>query len=361
MSRNVIVLPDAGVASIVSLLQSAKVSLRLKAVEFNAPELIEAVAALARRGVQVRVLLNKPGRGGVSDNAAARTALQAAGAEVANAPHKLSVLHEKSLVIDDERALVMSCDWDVFGVSQARDYLVLTTHRHEVDEIAACFDADWAHQGFKPHGHGRLRMVWGPLNARQRIADFIDAARHTLIVQNARYQDPVMIERLVRAQRRGVSLQLMAHAVHRMQAKEITSDVGGLRMLDDLGVQVRRLKHLRLHGNLLLADGDRALVGSVNFSPASLDRRRELAIETDDAAVIKTLQVTLAHDWSHSRPIDLSEEGLREELERHGRADDAYHLLGGAPDDEGADDDVPPPPPAAVQAGGDSPSASDSR
>ena len=34
------------------------------------------------------------------------------------------------------------------------------------------------------------------------------------------------------------------------------------------------------------ADGARALVGSVNFSPASLDRRRELAIEIDDAAAI---------------------------------------------------------------------------
>ena len=330
MSRTVIVLPDATVASIVSLLQAAKKSVRLKAVEFDAPELIEAVAALARRGVQVRVLLNKPGRGGVSDNAAARTALQAAGAQVANAPHKLAVLHEKSLIIDDERALVMSCDWSAFGVTEARDYALLTTHRHEVDEIAACFDADWAHQDFKPHGHGRLRLVWGPLNARQRIADFMDSARRTLVVQNARYQDPVMIERLVRAQRRGVTLQLMAHAVHRMQAREIASDVSGLRMLDDLGVQVRRLKVLRLHGNLLLADGERALVGSVNFSPASLDRRRELAIETDDAGAIKALQAALAHDWSQSRPIDLSEEGLREELERHGRADDADHLLGAA-------------------------------
>jgi cardiolipin synthase A/B len=127
----------------------------------------------------------------------------------------------------------------------------------------------------------------------------------------------------------------MAHAVHRMEAKEITSDVGGLRMLDDLGVQVRRLKHLRLHGNMLLADGARALLGSVNFSPASLDRRRELAIETDDAAVIAALQSAALHDWSHSRPIDLSEEGLREELQRHGRADDAEHLLGPAPDDAG--------------------------
>jgi phosphatidylserine/phosphatidylglycerophosphate/cardiolipin synthase-like enzyme len=330
VSRRAIVLPDAGTAPIVALLQSARATLRLKIVEFDLPELIEAVAAPARRGVKVRVLFNKPGRGGVSDNAAARAALAAAGVEVADAPHKLSVVHEKSLVIDDEKSLVMSCDWTAAGLSEARDYAVLSTHRHEVDEIAACFDADWARQSFKPHGHGPLRLVWGPLNARQRVAEFIDAARHTLVVQNARYQDAVMIERLVRAQRRGVTLQLMAHAVHRMEAKEIASDVGGLRMLDDLGVQVRRLKHLRLHGNLLLADGARALVGSVNFSPASLDRRRELALETDDAAVIKPLQLTALHDWSHSRPIDLSEEGLREELQLHGRADDAEHLLGPA-------------------------------
>ena len=348
MSRSALVLPDAGTAPIAELLQSAQTSLRLKIVELDAPALIAALAAAARRGVQVRVLFNKAGRGGVCDNAAARAALQAAGAEVADAPHKLSVVHEKSLVLDDQRALVMSCDWTAAGLAEARDYALLTTHRHEVGEIADCFDADWAHQAFKPHGHGRLRLVWGPLNARQRVADFIDAARRTLVVQNARYQDPVMIERLVRAQRRGVVLQLMAHAVHRMQAKEITTDVGGLRMLDDLGVQVRRLKQLRLHGNLLLADGERAIVGSVNFSPASLDRRRELAIETDDAAVIAALRGAAAHDWSHSRPIDLSEEGLREELQRHGRADDAEHLLGATPADAG-------------QAGGDSPSASDNR
>jgi phosphatidylserine/phosphatidylglycerophosphate/cardiolipin synthase-like enzyme len=331
MSRTAIVLPDATTAPIVALLASAKASLRLKMMEFDAPELIEAVAAASRRGVKVRVLFNAAGRGGVSDNAAARAALQAAGAEVADAWHKLSVVHEKSLVVDDAGALVMSCDWSTAGLAGARDFAVHTTHRHEVEEVAACFDVDWQHLHFNPNG--KLRLVWGPLNARERLADFIDAARHTLVVQNARYQDPVMIERLVRAQRRGVALQLMAHAVHRMEAKEITTDVGGLRMLDDLGVQVRRLKLQRLHGNMLLADGARAMVGSVNFSPASLDRRRELAIETDDAAVIKPLQMAALHDWSHSRPIDLSEEGLREELQRHGRADDAEHLLGPASDE----------------------------
>jgi phosphatidylserine/phosphatidylglycerophosphate/cardiolipin synthase-like enzyme len=328
MSRTVFALPDAGVAPMLALLQAARRSLRLKVLEFDHPELIEALAAACRRGVTVRVLFNRPGHGGATDNAAARSALLAAGAGVADAWKKLSVVHEKSLVVDDERVLIMSCDWTTEGLSGARDLALLSTHRHEVEEVAACFDADWAHTPYKPHG--KLRLVWGPLNARQRTADFIDAARHMLVVQNARYQDPVMVERLVRAQRRGVALQLMAHAVHRMEAKEIATDVGGLRMLDDLGVQVRRLKHLRLHGNLLLADGARAMLGSVNFSPASLDRRRELSVETDDAEVVRQLQATALHDWSHSRPIDLSEEGLREELLRHGRADDAEHLLGPA-------------------------------
>jgi cardiolipin synthase A/B len=332
MTRTAFVLPDAGWAPLAALLASATRSLRLKMAAFDAPELIEAVAAACRRGVAVRVLLDKPGRGGAPDNVAARTALGAAGAELADAPHKLAALHEKSLVVDGHRALVMSGCWTAAGLAEARDLAVLTTHRHEVDEVAACFDADWLHKPFKPHGPPRL--VWGGVNARQRVADFIDGARHSLLVQNERYQDPVMIERLVRAVRRGVAVQLMAHAVHRMQDKEIVADVGGLRMLDDLGVQVRRLKHLRLHANLLLADGARALVGSVNFSPASLDRRRELAIETDDAPALQALKQAAAHDWSHARAIDLSEEGLREELQRHGRADDAEHLLGPAPDDE---------------------------
>jgi cardiolipin synthase A/B len=45
-----------------------------------------------------------------------------------------------------------------------------------------------------------------PTNGRDRIAEFIDDARHFLFIQNERYQDPIIIERLVRAARRGVKV-----------------------------------------------------------------------------------------------------------------------------------------------------------
>jgi phosphatidylserine/phosphatidylglycerophosphate/cardiolipin synthase-like enzyme len=39
---------------------------------------------------------------------------------------------------------------------------------------------------------------------------FIESAKHTLWLQNERYQDTVIIERLVRAMRRGVRVHILA-------------------------------------------------------------------------------------------------------------------------------------------------------
>jgi phosphatidylserine/phosphatidylglycerophosphate/cardiolipin synthase-like enzyme len=61
---------------------------------------------------------------------------------------------------------------------------------------------------------------------------------------------------------------------------------------------------------MLLADGERAIVGSINFSPGSFDSRRELAIEVDDHHVVKALHRIAHHDWEHSHKLDLSDEGL---------------------------------------------------
>jgi cardiolipin synthase len=192
MSRSLVVLPDAGVAPVLALLASAKVSLRVKVFQFDEPALLGAVVAAAQRGVAVRVLFNRAGHGAAPDNAGARAALHGAGAECVDASHKVfALVHEKSVVVDDQRALVQSADWSTTSLAEARDYGVVTTHRHEVDEIACGFDADWQHKHFKPHAHAHL--LWCPLNGRERIAAFIDDARHSLLVQNERYQDPVII------------------------------------------------------------------------------------------------------------------------------------------------------------------------
>jgi phosphatidylserine/phosphatidylglycerophosphate/cardiolipin synthase-like enzyme len=179
-----------------------------------------------------------------------------------------------------------------------------------------CFDADWHRTPFLPGKHTHL--VWCPINGRERIARFIDDAKHTLFVQNQRYQDPIVIERLVRAKERGVKVHVLARPPHTLKKDKLMEGVGGLRIMDDIGIKVHKLKNLKLHGMMLLADGLRAINGSINLAPGSFDDRRELAIETRDDDVVERLHKAAHHDWEHSHPLDLTDEGLLSDLEERG-------------------------------------------
>jgi cardiolipin synthase len=151
-------------------------------------------------------------------------------------------------------------------------------------------------------------LIWCPGNGRERIAGFIDQANHKLVVQNERFQDPVIIERLVRAARRGVKVHVMTRSPHTLKQEKILEGVSGLRLLDDVGIKIHNVRHL--HGKMLLADHARAIVGSINFAPGSFDDRRELAIAVSDEAIVQRLKQTVRIDWEHSSAMDLTDQGL---------------------------------------------------
>jgi phosphatidylserine/phosphatidylglycerophosphate/cardiolipin synthase-like enzyme len=313
MSRHLIVLPDDSAQPILDAIGSAQRSLRVKMFLFSDPALLAAVIAAHQRGVKVQVMLNPARRGGEPENEATREALEAAGIEVADSNPAFAITHEKSMVVDDTTALVKSLNWEPRNLTETRDYAIATTHRHEVGEIIDCFEADWSRQSFDPGE--KAHLIWCPNNGRERLCRFIDEAKTTLFLQNERYQDEVIIERLVRAARRGVKLHLMVRPPHTLKKDKVIEGVGGLRILDDVGVKVHTLKHLKLHATMLLADGVAGIVGSINLAPGSFDGRRELAIAVDDAEAVARLHHIAHHDWENSHPLDLSDAGLLADLE----------------------------------------------
>jgi phosphatidylserine/phosphatidylglycerophosphate/cardiolipin synthase-like enzyme len=131
----------------------------------------------------------------------------------------------------------------------------------------------------------------------------------------------VIIERLVRAVNRGVHVRIMARPLHKLKRKKLFEGVSGLRIVQDVGAKVRTLKGLKLHGKIMIADNERAIVGSINLSPGSFDDRRELAIEADSDHVVKRLIRTAEHDWKHSRKLPLSDHAVQADLEGHGVED----------------------------------------
>lgn len=321
--RSIIVFPDDTPQAIIDAIDSARESIRIKMFLFSAPVIIEAVSRAGRRGVKVRVMLNPARRNGDAENEATRNILTATGITVKDSNPGFGLTHEKSMVIDDRLAFVKSLNWEMKNLTLTRDYAVLTSHPHEVQEITRCFEADWERTDFD--SGEKAHLIWCSGNGRARIARFIDEAKHTLFIQNERYQDMVIIERLVRAANRGVKVHVMSRPPHTLKKEKLLEGVGGLRIMHDVGIRIHKLRHLKLHGKMLLADHSRAIVGSINLTPGSFDDRRELAIEVNDSHIIDRLKTVATTDWENSHKLDLSDEGLFADLKN--RLDETEGLV----------------------------------
>ena len=135
-------------------------------------------------------------------------------------------------MIDEKVGYVESLNWELRDLTETRDYAIVTDDKLEVAEMVACFDADWEHAEFKPHPDSNL--IWCPIHGRPRVAHFIDNAKQSLWVQNERYQDTVIIERLVRAVERGVKIHVLARKPHSLKPDKLIEGVGGILVpLDD--------------------------------------------------------------------------------------------------------------------------------
>ena len=313
MSRTLIVLPDDSVQPILDAIDGATKSLRIKMFIFTDPSLLDAVIAAHRRGVNVRIMLNPKRRNGVSENDESRSKLEAAGIEVRDSNPAFDVTHEKSMVVDDKTAFVKSLNWQTKNLTGTRDYAIITGTSTRWKRLSTASKRIGAAR-ISPPKH----LIWCRGNGRERITQFINQAKHSLWLQNERYQDQMMIECVVRAKERGVKVHVMARPPHTLKKDKLIEGVGGLRILSDIGIKVRKLKSLKLHAKMLLADGERAIIGSINLAPGSFDSRRELAIEVDDKHIVDRLHEIVKRDWKHAHPLDLTDEGLLADLKKHG-------------------------------------------
>jgi len=311
--RTLIILPDDTIKPILSAITEARETLRIKMFIFTEPLLINAVIAAFERGVQVRVMLN-PSRGnGAELNLDTRKLLEQAGIEVRDTYPAFKVTHEKSMIKDGHMAFIQTLNWAPRHLNKTRDYAIITTHQKEVLEIIDCFESDWERTEFNPGETAHL--IWCRGNGRARIARFIDEAKHSLFLQNDRYQDLVIIERLVRAANRGVKVHIMSPPPHTLKKDKLVEGIGGLRVMNDVGIKIHNHQHLELHAKMLLADNERAIIGSINLTTGSFDERRELAIEVEEERIIERLHHTLHEDWKNSYPLDLSDKGIYKDLE----------------------------------------------
>lgn len=289
--------PAAGIGPIYQLIARARSSVDLTMYELNDPTAETGLAADAARGVNVRVLLDQHEE--KSRNAAAFAYLSAHRVHVRWAPAG-TTYHQKTLTVDGATSVIMTLNLVTEYYPTTRDFAVIDTARKDVAAIAATFNADFAGRAITPPTGADL--VWSPTNAQASVLSVISKATRTLAVEGEEMDDPAVTAALVAAAHRGVSVTITMTADSEWDTAftQLTRAGAHVRLYPD------NSRTLYIHAKALVADAGRstqeALVGSQNFSVASLRYNRELGLLTRSPALISSLSATLARDYSGARP-----------------------------------------------------------
>ncbi|MEA3459442.1 MAG: phospholipase D-like domain-containing protein, partial [Chloroflexota bacterium] len=177
--------PEAGTEPVVEALRGTESSILMKMYLMTEEEVIAELKDAAARGVSVRVMLEENPYGSM-DNQAVSDDLQAAGVEVKWANPTLYLTHEKSIVVDGRMALIMTLNQSHSAFTRNREYGIVTTNPEDVAEATAFFEADWertAPQIDEP------RLVWSPVNSRERVLALIDGTTESLDLEQLLMQD----------------------------------------------------------------------------------------------------------------------------------------------------------------------------
>jgi cardiolipin synthase A/B len=298
-SGPLIVEPNAGFSYVYYLITSARHSIDLTMYELSDRSAEEDLSQAAQNKVDVRVVLDHKEK---STNEDAYDYLRTHGVKVVWSSSKYEYTHQKTLVVDGSKAVIMTANLTSQYYATSRDFLIYDNIPADVDAISTVFNADYAHKSITP-GDGQ-DLVWSPTDSQDKLLALINGARHTLRVYSEEMGDATIEDALINAAKRGVDVQVCGENT----GGEYDSD---FRDLTKGGVHVSYYSDengFYIHGKVVEADNgirgaQKVFIGSENFSSTSLNRNRELGMITSNHQVLSAIASDFATDFARGQKV----------------------------------------------------------
>jgi phosphatidylserine/phosphatidylglycerophosphate/cardiolipin synthase-like enzyme len=139
--ENLVVSPVNARNDLTTLINGAQKSLIIEAEELYDPNIAQAIAADAQRGVQVQVILPKPQKQ-PDPNSNGIATIKAGGAQVEEDPQL--IMHAKMLVVDGKQAFVGSENFSTTSLDSNRELGLLLSDPQIISTLQQTFNQDWS-------------------------------------------------------------------------------------------------------------------------------------------------------------------------------------------------------------------------
>jgi len=301
--------PQAGFGGLYAQIGAARRSIDMEMYELKDPVAEQDLAAAARRGVTVRVLLDRD-YSGADVNAPAHAYLEAHGVQVRWAQAHY-IFHIKATSFDDRSADVSTANLTAEYYSSTRDAEVIDTDPAQVKAIEQTFANDWAAAPDDTPREQTVQapgLVWSPNtgsdSAETAMVAQINSAKHAVEFESEELSDAPVYDALAAAARRGVRCRIvMTDSGDWDEAFAAVTKAGCL-----VHVFPDSSSALYIHEKLVLDDPGTATqsleIGSQNASWESLHENRELGLlihaANGGAAVIASVNGTFQQDFGNA-------------------------------------------------------------
>jgi cardiolipin synthase len=288
--------PHAGFSTVYRLINKASRSVDMTMYELADSTAEKGLARAARRGAAVRVVLDEREK---SENSPAAAYLKSHGVKVTWSSSRYFFTHQKTLVFDHSKAVIMTANLTSKYYATSRDFAVIDSGPSDVAAIEKVFDADFAHKSVTPgDGHD---LVWSPTDSEDKMLALINGATSSLRIYSEEMSDTTVEKALSAAAKRGVDVRVVGEN----QDGEFDSDFSDLT---HAGVHVSYYSSstgFYIHGKVIEADYGthhaKVFIGSENFSNTSLNRNRELGLIISRHAILSSIARTFAADFSNGK------------------------------------------------------------
>jgi cardiolipin synthase len=293
---SLVIEPGAGFSPVYSLIDGAKHSIDVTMYEFKDTTAEHDLAAAAKRGVQVHVILDQRER---SENSTAYSYLSSHKVKVTWSSSSFTYTHQKTVIIDGSEAVIMTANLTSEYYATSRDFLVVDSSHADVAAITAVFNADFSHRTIRP-GDG-VDLVWSPTDSQDKLLALINGVTSSLRIYSEEMGDTTIENALIKAAKRGVDVQVCGEN----ESGEYDSAYAKLARA---GVQISYYSSstgFYIHGKVVEADYGtshaKVFIGSENFSNTSLNENRELGLIISSHAVMAAIASTFATDFKNGK------------------------------------------------------------
>ena len=322
----------------VEFLDSAEERIYLAGYTLSSQRVVEALVRARERGVAVRVLVEGAPVGGMTASAgAALDELTRAGIDVRllGGDRARYRYHHAKYAVVDTRALVTTENWKPSGTGgrSSRGWGVITDQRAVVGGLVRTFEADsgWADaipwrefdrqplvdeeqargsypsnfpaESFRVKG---AELLVAPDNAEGRLREVISSAEESIAIKQVRIGSEAfpLLREVIAAAERGVEVRILLAGAWYVEEenRRFVRRLEELASRDGLPIEVRVADpggaFEKIHAKGMIVDGERTVVGSLNWNNNSLRANREVALLIESEELAAYFGDVFDADWN---------------------------------------------------------------